>query len=144
MSGNEDHFWMAQGNAAGRTRAEQHQSESARWLCVGAGRKMVGSGWHQRAGEAHAEALALHAAGDAARGATAYVTLEPCNHQGRTPPCSEALIKAGVARVVVAVTDPNPLVAGRGIATLQAAGIVVECGLMEAAARELNIGFLRA
>src|SRR3989304_4940437 len=85
--------------------------------------------------------MALAAAGAAAQGATAYVTLEPCSHHGRTPPCADALIEAGVARVLVAVQDPNPLVAGQGIEKLRAAGIVVEFGLMEAAARELNIGF---
>ena len=103
--------------------------------------KMIGSGWHQRAGEPHAEVYALREAGDAAHGATAYVTLEPCAHQGKTPPCADALIAAGVARVVMAVQDPNPLVSGKGIAKLRAAGITVECGLMEAAARELNVGF---
>lgn len=102
---------------------------------------LAGEGWHERAGGPHAEIHALRAAGEKARGATAYVTLEPCSHHGRTPPCADALIEAGVARVVVAVQDPNPLVAGQGLERLRAAGIEIECGLMEAAARELNIGF---
>ncbi len=103
--------------------------------------KVVGEGWHQRAGEAHAEIHALSAAGEEARGATAYITLEPCSHRGRTPPCTDALLAAGVKRVVAAVQDPNPQVAGQGMGKLRAAGIDAECGLMEAAARELNIGF---
>ena len=103
---------------------------------------VIASGWHQRAGEPHAEVYALREAGEAARGATAYVTLEPCSHHGRTPPCADGLIAAGVTRVVVAMQDPNPLVAGKGIAKLQAAGIAVDCGLMEVQARELNIGFV--
>ena len=104
--------------------------------------RVIGSGWHQRAGEPHAEVYALREAGASARDATTYVTLEPCSHHGRTPPCADGLIAAGVSRVVVAMQDPNPLVAGKGIAKLQAAGIAVECGLMEAQARELNIGFV--
>jgi len=104
--------------------------------------EIVGEGWHERAGEPHAEVHALRAAGELARGATAYVTLEPCSHHGRTPPCAEALIGAGVSRAVAAMRDPNPLVAGNGLAMLQAAGIETACGLLENEARELNIGFV--
>ncbi|WP_418648388.1 bifunctional diaminohydroxyphosphoribosylaminopyrimidine deaminase/5-amino-6-(5-phosphoribosylamino)uracil reductase RibD [Thauera butanivorans] len=103
---------------------------------------IVGEGWHRRAGEPHAEIHALRQAGEAARGATVYVTLEPCSHHGRTPPCADALVEAGVARVVVAMDDPNPLVAGRGLACLRAAGIATEHGLLETEARELNLGFV--
>jgi len=105
--------------------------------------KLLAEGWHERAGEPHAEVHALKSAGGSAKGATAYVTLEPCSHQGRTPPCADALIVAGVARVVVAMQDPNPLVSGQGIARLQNAGIAVDCSLMEATARELNPGFIK-
>jgi diaminohydroxyphosphoribosylaminopyrimidine deaminase/5-amino-6-(5-phosphoribosylamino)uracil reductase len=103
--------------------------------------QVVGEGWHQRAGEAHAEVLALREAGDRAQGATAYVTLEPCAHHGRTPPCADALIAAGVARVVIAAEDPFPEVDGRGMQKLRAAGIEVQAGLMREQAREINVGF---
>lgn len=99
---------------------------------------VVGEGWHARAGEAHAEVNALAAAGAAARGATCYVTLEPCDHHGRTPPCTDALIAAEVARVVVATTDPNPLVDGRGVRRLRAAGVAVDVGVLAREADEQN------
>lgn len=103
---------------------------------------IVGEGFHERAGEPHAEVLALRAAGDAAAGATAYVTLEPCAHHGRTPPCTDALIAARVTRVVAAIPDPNPLVAGGGMKSLMQAGIQTEAGICESEATELNAGFI--
>ena len=106
------------------------------------GDEVVGEGWHQRKGGPHAEVFALQAAGDRAKGATAYVTLEPCAHHGSTGPCADALIAAGVTRVVAAMRDPFPQVDGAGFDKLRAAGIAVESGLMEAQARELNRGFL--
>src|SRR5438067_7968302 len=105
--------------------------------------RIVGRGWTQPGGRPHAETEALGRAGAAARGATAYVTLEPCCHHGRTPPCADALIAAGVRRVVAAVEDPDPRVAGGGMARLRAAGISVETGLCAAEANEVNAGFFQ-
>ena len=104
--------------------------------------QIVGEGWHERAGQPHAEVFALRAAGARAQGATAYVSLEPCSHYGRTPPCAEALIEAKVGKVIAAMVDPNPLVAGQGLQRLQAAGIETASGLLRAEARALNGGFI--
>ncbi len=104
---------------------------------------VVGEGWHERSGDPHAEVLALRNAGDAARGAAAYASLEPCSHHGRTPPCVDGLIAAGVSRVVAAMTDPNPLVSGKGMEILAAAGIETAVGLLEAEAKALNPGFCK-
>lgn len=105
--------------------------------------EIVGEGWHRRAGEPHAEIHALNQSGERAQGATVYVTLEPCSHTGKTPPCANALVKAGVKKVIAAMMDPNPLVAGRGLIKLHQAGIETDSGLLETQARELNPGFIR-
>jgi len=105
--------------------------------------QVVGTGWHKKAGTPHAEVHALHAAGERAAGADVYVTLEPCSHYGKTPPCAKALIEARVARVFVGMVDPNPLVAGKGIALLRQAGIEVEAGILEKECRALNRPFLK-
>ena len=109
--------------------------------------RVIGEGWHQVAGEPHAEVNALRdaqqkAGAEAVKGAAMYVTLEPCSHQGRTPPCAGLLVSEGITRVVAAMEDPNPKVAGQGFATLRAAGVDVRVGLLESEARELNIGFI--
>lgn len=106
--------------------------------------QLVGEGFHPKAGQPHAEVFAMRQAADQAKGATAYVTLEPCAHYGRTPPCAKGLVEAGVAKVIVACPDPNPLVAGKGVQILKDAGIEVEVGICEQQAEKLNFGFLKA
>jgi diaminohydroxyphosphoribosylaminopyrimidine deaminase / 5-amino-6-(5-phosphoribosylamino)uracil reductase len=141
--GDTDRRWMARALELGR-RGLYSAAPNPRVGCVIAtGDTLVGEGYHARTGGPHAEVQALAASGDRARGATAYLGLEPCSHVGRTPPCTDALIAAGITRVVAAVRDPNPLVAGRGFAALRAAGIKVESGLMADVATALNRGFVR-
>src|SRR4051812_23533523 len=139
---NQDHAFMARAIALterGRNTATPNPSVGCVVVKDG---KVVGEGWHEKAGEPHAEVRALAAAGANAQGATIYVSLEPCGHQGRTPPCADALIKAKVARVVAAIEDPNPLVHGSGAMRLRDAGIRVEFGLMASEAEEAHRGFL--
>jgi len=138
-----DAHYMARAlELARKGRYSTHPNPRVGCVIVQAG-VVVGEGWHVRAGEPHAEVHALREAGENARGATAYVTLEPCSHFGRTPPCADALVKAGVARVVAAMQDPNPEVAGRGLKRLADAGIAVHSGVLEGEARALNQGFLK-
>lgn len=127
---------------ARRAEGQTHPNPAVGCVILDASGAVVGEGFHPRAGMPHAEVYALRGAGQAAQGGTAYVTLEPCNHFGRTPPCSRALAAAKVARVVVGCTDPNPLVGGQGIATLRQAGIAVAVGCEEAACFELNAEFM--
>jgi len=139
----QDEIYMARAlKLAQRGRYTTHPNPNVGCVIVKNG-EIVGEGFHFRAGEPHAEVHALRMAGDRARGATAYVTLEPCSHHGRTPPCCEALINAGVARVVAAMQDPNPQVAGRGLYRLSQEGIEVSHGLMMSEAERLNRGFLK-
>ena len=139
----QDEIFMARAlKLAQRGRFTTHPNPNVGCVIVKEGR-IVGEGYHRRAGEPHAEVHALRMAGENARGATAYVTLEPCSHHGRTPPCCEALIAAGVSRVVAAMQDPNPQVAGRGLYRLKQEGIEVSHGLMMSESEALNKGFLK-
>jgi diaminohydroxyphosphoribosylaminopyrimidine deaminase/5-amino-6-(5-phosphoribosylamino)uracil reductase len=140
---NADHAWMARAlQLARKGLYSTHPNPRVGCVIVADG-ELVGVGWHVRAGEPHAEVHALRQAGQRARGATAYVTLEPCSHHGRTPPCAEALVAAGVGRVVAAMQDPNPQVAGRGLARLRSVGIEVASGVLADEARALNAGFIK-
>ena len=138
----DDEKWMRRAlELAGRARGQTSPNPMVGAVVVNNGR-MVGEGYHHRAGESHAEVLALQMAGEAAREAELYVTLEPCVHYGRTPPCLDAVLRAGVRRVVVAMTDPDPRVQGRGLAGLRRAGIAVTEGVMEREARRLNAAYI--
>lgn len=139
----QDHAWMARAIRLARQGLYSTDPNPRVGCVLVQGDELVGEGYHVRAGEGHAEVNALRQAGDRARGCTAYVTLEPCSHQGRTPPCAEALVRAGVGRVVAAMVDPNPQVAGRGLERLRSAGISTDSGLLEDEARRLNPGFIR-
>lgn len=140
----QDHIWMQQAiELARRGQYATKPNPNVGCVIVKDG-KLMGEGFHPKAGQPHAEVFALRAAGEQAQGATAYVTLEPCAHYGRTPPCAKGLVAAGVAKVVVACPDPNPLVAGKGVQILRDAGIQVEVGVLEQQAHQLNLGFLKA
>ncbi len=138
-----DHAWMARALQLARLGLNTTTPNPRVGCVIVRDDVVLAEGWHEKAGGPHAEAMALQkvGSGDTA-GATAYVTLEPCSHHGRTPPCADALIAAGISRVVAAMPDPNPLVAGNGLTKLRAAGIKVESGLLDAEARELNLGFV--
>ncbi|MDA3915335.1 bifunctional diaminohydroxyphosphoribosylaminopyrimidine deaminase/5-amino-6-(5-phosphoribosylamino)uracil reductase RibD [Oleiagrimonas sp.] len=136
-----DHIHMAHALRLAERGLNTTQPNPRVGCVIAHGEEVVGEGWHERAGQPHAEVHALREAGECAKDATAYVTLEPCAHHGRTPPCADALVAAGVARVVIAAEDPNPQVDGRGIERLREACITVESGLMREPARDLNIGF---
>src|SRR6266446_7440856 len=142
MSSAEDARFMALALALGRRGLGRTWPNPAVGAVVTKDGVIVGRGWTQPGGRPHAETEALGRAGAAARGATLYVTLEPCCHWGKTPPCTDALIAAGLARVVIPIEDPDPRVSGQGIARLRGAGIVVETGLCADEAAELNAGFL--
>jgi diaminohydroxyphosphoribosylaminopyrimidine deaminase / 5-amino-6-(5-phosphoribosylamino)uracil reductase len=142
MATDERHLREALALAA-RGRGRTHPNPMVGAVVVRGGR-VVGRGWHRRLGGPHAEVYALRQAGARARGATLFSTLEPCNHYGRTPPCVEAIIAAGVARVVLSVMDPNPIVRGRGIRALRRAGVAVAVGPLAAEARALNAGYFKA
>lgn len=140
----QDEIWMKQ--AIGLAKLGQYSTKpnpNVGCVIVKDG-QLVGEGFHPKAGQPHAEVFALRQAAEQARGATAYVTLEPCAHFGRTPPCAKGLVEAGVAKVVVACPDPNPLVAGKGVQILKDAGIEVEVGICQQEAHQLNLGFLKA
>lgn len=137
-----DHEMMSRALALARHGLETTTPNPRVGCVIARDGQVLGEAWHKLAGEPHAEALALATAGSHARGATAYVTLEPCAHFGRTPPCAKALLDAGIARVVAAMEDPNPKVSGRGLALLASHGIETAIGLLEDEARELNIGFV--
>jgi len=138
-----DPQWMERSLAlAERGRGHVEPNPLVGAVVVRAG-QVVGEGWHRSFGEAHAEVNALAAAGEAARGGTLYVTLEPCCHHGKTPPCTDAVLRAGICRVVAAMIDPFPPVAGQGAASLRAAGVPVEFGVLEAKARRLNAPYLK-
>lgn len=139
-----DYQWMAEALRLAKN-GEYTTTPNPRVGCVitDANHQKVGQGFHVQAGSPHAEVHALREAASSAKGGTAYVTLEPCSHYGRTPPCAEALISAGLSKVVVAMTDPNPLVSGRGITMLQEAGVTVISGVLEEQAMALNRGFIK-
>ncbi|AWL11420.1 Diaminohydroxyphosphoribosylaminopyrimidine deaminase [Saliniradius amylolyticus] len=138
-----DHHWMSRAIAlAGKGQFTTSPNPAVGCVILDSDGNLAGEGYHRQAGGPHAEVFALRQAGDRARGGTAYVTLEPCSHHGRTPPCAEALIEAGIKRVIAAGTDPNPKVSGKGLALLQNAGIAAEHGLLETDAEALNRGFM--
>ena len=141
MDADDRYMWMALDLARqGRGRTSPNPMVGA---VIVQGSEVVGSGFHKAAGTPHAEIIALEKAGAKAKGATLYINLEPCNHHGRTGPCTEAIIKAGISRVVVAMQDPNPLVSGRGLARLQETDIKIREGVLEQKARRLNETFIK-